>query len=94
MYNGLPLKEKDAAAHKKREENEKSEWCKVAPQKIPPGHSWTRYLPFDVDYPLCKPGTYEVTVSRESDPEHPEKSITVKSNTLTIVVPESEACNL
>jgi hypothetical protein len=27
----------------------------------------------------------------ESDPKHPEKSVTVKSNTLTIVVPEPDA---
>jgi len=94
VYNGLPLEEKDASARKKRQEDANNEWCKVMPQKILPGHSWTRYLPFDVDYPLCKPGTYEVTVSRESDPEHPEKSITVKSNTLTIIVPESEGCDL
>jgi hypothetical protein len=60
---------------------------------INPGESGTRYLPFAVDYPLCKPGTYEITVSRESDPEHPEKSVTVQSNTLTIVVPEPATCD-
>jgi hypothetical protein len=92
-YNGLALHEKDAAARKRREADAKKEPCRVMDTKINPGQSWTRYPPFSVDYPLCKPGTYEVTVSRESDPEHPEGSVTVKSNTLTIVV-EYQACNV
>jgi len=93
-YNGLPIEEKDATARKRREANAKNERCRVMATEFLPGESWTRYLPFDVDYPLCKPGTYEVMVSRESDLEHPERSVTIKSNILTIVVPEPEACNL
>jgi hypothetical protein len=27
----------------------------------------------------------------ESDPYHPEKSVTVKSNTITVIIPEPEA---
>jgi len=42
-------------------------------------------------FDMSKPGTYEITVSKETFPGHPEKSITVRSNTLTIVVPEPEA---
>jgi hypothetical protein len=34
------------------------------------------------------PGTYEIAVTRETDRDHPEKSVTVKSNTLTVVVPQ------
>ena len=94
VYNGSPLQERDAAARKKREASAKRGPCRVRSDAIAPGKSWTRQLYFSWDYPLCKPGTYEVTVSRESDLEHPEKSVTVKSNILTIVVPESEACNL
>jgi hypothetical protein len=37
---------------------------------------------------MTVPGTYEITVTRETDRWNPEKSVTVKSNTLTIVVPE------
>ncbi len=59
---------------------------------IPPGGVWTLYLRnFGWDYPLDVPGTYAITVSRESDPEHPEKSVTVTSNTLTVTVSEEEA---
>jgi hypothetical protein len=39
---------------------------------------------------MSDPGTYEVTVSRETDPDHPDRSVTVKSNTITITVPEPE----
>jgi hypothetical protein len=43
------------------------------------------------EYDLTAPGTYEITVTRETDRWHPERSVTVKSNTITIVVPEPEA---
>ena len=37
-------------------------------------------------YDVSKPGTSEITVSKETDPDHPEKSVTIKSNTITIFV--------
>jgi hypothetical protein len=40
---------------------------------------------------MSVPGTYEITVTRETDRWNPEKSVTVKSNTLTIVAPEPSA---
>jgi len=40
---------------------------------------------------MTVPGTYEITVTRETDPWNLAKSVTVKSNTLTIVVPEPGA---
>lgn len=96
IYNGVHLAERDAGARKKREEQARQTPCMLPASHavINPGESWTRYLVFSADYPLCRPGTYEVTVSRESDLEHPEKSVTVKSNTLTIVVPEPAKCEL
>ncbi len=39
-------------------------------------------------YYTTKPGTYEITATREAFPGHPEKSVTVRSNTITFVVPE------
>jgi hypothetical protein len=93
LYNGALLEEKDAAARKKREADAKLERCGTKGFEAKPGDSWTRYLSIVWDYPMCKPGTYEITVSRETDPLHPEKSVTVKSNTLTIVVPEPATCD-
>jgi len=55
---------------------------------LQPGATRDRYLAMGWDYPMTEPGTYELTVSRPSDAEHPEKSVTVKSNTITLVVPE------
>lgn len=95
LYNGAPLEERDRSARGKREADAKlGIGCPKIELDSPimPGKTRTRWLPFDVDYPLCKPGTYEITVSRESDLEHPEKSVTVKSNALTIVVPEPARC--
>ena len=39
-------------------------------------------------FDMSAPGTYEITVGRETDPEHAETSVTVRSNVLTIEVPE------
>jgi hypothetical protein len=92
LHNGIPVKERDIATRKKREAEWKLTGCKaLAYNEIRPGESWTRYLTFGWDYPLSEPGTYEITVTRETDPEHPDKSVTVRSNTITITVPEPEA---
>jgi hypothetical protein len=92
LYNGVPLKERDAAARKKREANPAP--CMVpVPDIIQPFESRTRDLYFSWDYPMCKSGIYEITVSRQSDLEHPGKSVTIKSNTITVVVPKSDACD-
>jgi hypothetical protein len=90
VYNGESLEEKDTVARIKREATARRTPCAVPRSKavINPGETGTRYIPLSIDYPMCKPGTYEIIVSRESDLEHPEKSVTVKSNTLTIEVPE------
>jgi hypothetical protein len=42
-------------------------------------------------FDMSKPGTYQVTVSKETFPHNPEKSVTVRSNTITIIVPEPKA---
>ena len=87
------MQERDETARKKREADAKLELCPVPTSKavIPPGQSWTRYLNPDWDYPMTKPGIYEITVSRQTDLLHPGKSVIVKSNSLTIVVPDPKA---
>ena len=89
FFHGSLLKEKDQAARRERETKARAHPCKVplSDAVIEPGKTWTRYLPLSVDYPMTEPGTYEITVSRESDLEHPERSVTVRSNPLTVVVP-------
>jgi hypothetical protein len=93
LYNGVPLKERDAEARKAREEKAKHAWCKQMNLDMKPGDSHERFLDLGYDFPIEAPGTYEVTVSRSTDVEHPENGITVKSNTISFVVPETTAEN-
>jgi len=94
VYNGVPIVEQDPAARRAGEAKMKQTPCATgAPSDIiSPGGSNEEILsltgPFAYD--MSRPGTYEIALSRDSDPDHPEKSVTVKSNTLTIVVPEPE----
>jgi len=89
LYNGAPLKEKDEAG-RRQSETEQGQLCNfgLGINEIQPGESRKHWVSVDAKYDVSRPGIYEVTVSRETDPDHPEKSVTVKSNTLTIVVPE------
>lgn len=91
--DGSPQRERDEALRYRREANAKQSPCpEMSSPGIPPGGVLTFDLrDFGWDYPLDVPGTYAITVSRESDPEHPEKSVTVTSNTLTFTVSEEEA---
>ncbi len=83
-YNGVPVEDtEDQKAYKKfRQAGRCNGSTGTAP--INPGEYRDQIL----YYNTTKPGTYEFTVSRETFPWDPEKSVTVKSNTLTIVVPE------
>ncbi|MGP8173503.1 MAG: hypothetical protein ACLP7O_03020 [Terracidiphilus sp.] len=93
VYNGAPLEEKDAPARRLRENQARDMGCtsELGINPIKPGESRTHWVSVAAIYDVSKPGTYEITVSRETDPDHPEKSVTVRSNTLTVVVPEPEA---
>jgi hypothetical protein len=92
-YNGAPLEEKDAA-NRRRWEKHYSQNCSFAGgvnAAIKPGQSHEYLVSVAFKYDVSVPGTYRVTATMESDPNHPEKSVTVKSNTITFVVPEPEA---
>ncbi|MGO8786004.1 MAG: hypothetical protein ACLQVL_01295 [Terriglobia bacterium] len=65
--------------------------CQGVEKGLKPGESVKFSLWVSSEYDLTTPGTYEITVTRETDRWNPEKSVTVKSNTITIVVPEPEA---
>jgi hypothetical protein len=59
------------------------------PRFLETGQSWTTPLDVSDYYDMTKPGTYQVTVTRESlpFPGTLARSTTVKSNTVTILVP-------
>lgn len=107
LYNGNPLDEKDAAARHLREAKQ-VQFCtqELGINKIKPGESVDHWIGISSIFDVSRPGTYEITVSRETDPKpdasrpgtylerasaDPDRSVTVKSNTLTVVVPESSA---
>jgi len=87
VYNGVPVEETDA--QKKHKEFRKKGRCSgsVVARMVKPGKTQEDYFYYDT----TKPGTYDFTVTRETYPWDQEKSVTVKSNTLTIVVLEPEA---
>lgn len=92
LYNGVLLKEKDKAARLRREKDA-NEFCTFGGgvSGIKPGESKEYLISLALEYDVSRPGTYDVTASMASDRDHPEKSVTVKSNTLTVVVPEPGA---
>lgn len=89
LYNGVPLDEKDADRRRRREKYY-SQYCTSGGgvNGIKPGEFQEFLVSVAFKYDVWKPGTYDITVTMESDPYHPEKSVTVKSNTITVVVPE------
>jgi len=95
-YNGVPLVEQEQA--KEKHQNQ----AKMRLIGCTKGFAGDMVRPGDArgdifvisgryGYNMTQPGTYEVTVSRETDPDDPTKSVTVKSNTITIVVPDPPA---
>jgi hypothetical protein len=99
IYNGEPLQmdeTKPAVQYIRNQDKEHMGHCqKSLMHEVKPGGGPDGAFDgiFDISllYDMPKPGTYEITVSKETFPHNPEKSVTVKSNTLTIVVPEPEA---
>jgi hypothetical protein len=61
------------------------------PSTLKPGESVKMPLYISDYFDTSKPGTYTITVNQETYPWEPAKSVTVWSNTLTIVVPKPEA---
>ncbi len=92
LYNGVPMEETDAVkqlkAVRKLEkpcEGSHSGW------RIGPGGEHHYQLNVSEFYDMSKPGTYEITVTRETYPKDPEISVTVRSNTITIIVPPAQS---
>ncbi len=100
IYNGVPLEmneTKPAVQYIRKQDKEGKGHChgKYYLQEAQPGGgpegAFAGTLDISLLYDMSKPGTYEVTVSKETFPHDPEKSVTVKSNTITILVPEPGA---
>src|SRR5271166_3038876 len=62
-----------------------------APTTIKAGKGFTVPLPVGDYFDMTKPGTYKITVSKETFPYDPARSVTVWSNTIEIIVPQPGA---
>jgi hypothetical protein len=90
-YEGVPMQEKEAVQqHRKRGEfNSCSSEQLLKP--LQPGEHRRSLMYISDFYEMSKPGQYEVTVAKETNPNDPQKSVTVTSNTITMVVTEKQA---
>ena len=94
-YNGAPLemdgKKSDVQLRKRIERGEIScpnDFENEANAGGGPKGEFTDYLEISKLYDMSKPGKYEITVSKNSYCQHPEKDAMVSSNTLAIVIPD------
>jgi hypothetical protein len=92
VYDGVLLEETDAVGRlRKLREGHAPCNGSLLIRETKPGESLQLPLNLTGLYDLSKPGRYEITVTKETEPDHPERNVTVKSNTLTIIVPEPGA---
>jgi hypothetical protein len=61
-----------------------------APHTFKPGKGTTFPLAIADYFDMTKPGMYTITVSKETFPDNPEKSVTVWSNTITMIISRPE----
>jgi hypothetical protein len=65
----------------------KTHGCDIPGRMLDPGSSRTD----TVEYYSTEPGSYEFTAIQDTDPTNPVWNETVKSNTLTVTIPEPKA---
>jgi hypothetical protein len=90
LRNGAPVAETDAmrdlTAYRKADDNPTI----MDPRLLKTGESWITPLDVSDYYDMTSPGTYQITVTRESLPGNPDFSVPVSSNSVTIVVSQEE----
>jgi hypothetical protein len=105
LRDGVPLAKKNLSTKKTDESDEIDESqhpihimvlhrgspCSMIGGGLKPGQSVKFTLWVSSQYDMTVPGSYDITVTRETDPWNPDKSVTVRSNTITIIVPEPGA---
>jgi hypothetical protein len=95
LLDGVPAEEKEGMRQlrRSREALASGHWMGSLqmPKPLKPGKSVKIPLYISDYFDTTKPGTYTITVNRETFPWEPEKSVTVWSNTIEIVVPKPQA---
>jgi hypothetical protein len=96
LRNGAPAEETDGMRALRKEREDFASGRAVPnslqkPRPLKPGECIKFPLEISGYFDMTKPGTYTITVNRETFPWETEKSVTVWSNTITIVVPKPKA---
>jgi hypothetical protein len=86
VRNGAPVAETDAMRELRKFRKMEFDPTMRNPRMLKTGESWITPLDVSDYYDMTKPGTYQITVLRETEPYAPNYSVTVSSNTITIVV--------
>lgn len=88
LYNGVPMPETDAVTRLNEVRKARGPCGRTfGGWKISPGEEHQYQLNITQFYDMHKPGIYQITVTKETAPDHPVMSTTVRSNAITIVVP-------
>jgi hypothetical protein len=86
LRNGAPVAETDAMRDLRKFRKMEFDPTILNPRMLKTGESWITPLDVSDYYDMTKPGTYQITVLRETEPYAPNYSVTVSSNTIIIVV--------
>jgi hypothetical protein len=92
LLDGAPAQEREGMRELREERHPTKPAIRApsvrSPTTIKPGKGFAFPLEISGYFDMTKPGTYTITVSKETYPNDPSKSATVWSNTITIVVPK------
>jgi hypothetical protein len=88
LHNGVRAAERPALWELRRYRKADTDHVLQNPRMLRPGETWKDTLDVSDYYDMSGPGTYEITVTRESLPLDFSNSTLVRSNTISIVVPQ------
>lgn len=89
LHDGKPVPETAAMRDLRDYRKADNDHSFPHPRLLKTGETWTTPLDLSDYYDMSRPGVYEVTVVRESMPLNLAYSTLVRSNTISIVVPET-----
>jgi hypothetical protein len=91
LYNGVSMEERPVVQELRKKGAYERCFGDLQLWRTKPGEYSDYFLYANNFYDMSKPGTYTITVTKDTFPDNPEKNVTVKSNTIEIVVPEPTA---
>ena len=87
-HNGAPIEE--TPEQKRLRKSLQNGDCPWGPGPARGGFNPGEHMDYIQHYNAAKPGTYQIAVEEVTVPDHPEWGLTIRSNTITFVVPKSE----